>query len=61
MKRKFFYMLVIICCMSFLSDAKQVNTKHTIDVFKCPGKQKQKVDQETGFDSSPIRFLIFTI
>jgi hypothetical protein len=63
MKQKIFYMLAIICCISFFSDAKQKCKNHDISVCKCISKKKliKKDQAETGYDVSPMRFLIFTI
>lgn len=61
MKRKFIYMLVLVCCVSFLSSAKQSGkncskkTKYT--------KQQIKASEVkgTGFDLSPLHLFIFSI
>jgi hypothetical protein len=63
MKQKTFYMLAIICCMSFFSDAKQSCRQNDIPVYKSVNKKNciKKDQPATGYDISPMRFLIFSI
>jgi hypothetical protein len=65
MKQKIFYILMLICCMSLFSSAKQsgkVCTKKTIYSSGTPGITKQvepKAENETEFDLPPLRLLKF--
>jgi hypothetical protein len=56
-------MLAIICCMSFFSDAKQSCRQNDIPVYKSVNKKNciKKDQPATGYDISPMRFLIFSI
>jgi hypothetical protein len=60
MKQKTFYMLAIVCCMSFFSAAKQNGTKCNMNCCKSTIKAKSinQSEQETGFNPSPLRLLI---
>jgi hypothetical protein len=60
MKQKIFYMLAIVCCMSFFSAAKQNDSKCNLHCCKTAVKAKSLNDagQETGFNLSPLRLLI---
>ena len=63
MKQKTFYLLAIICCMSFFSAAKQVDSNCNRHLPKNSIKVKsiKQTKQAVGYDVSPMRFLIFAI
>jgi len=63
MKQKIFYMLAIICCMSFFSAAKQNDSNCNLHSPKNAVKAKsiKQAKQNIGYDVSPMRFLIFAI
>ena len=65
MKRKTFYILALICCMSFMSSAKQSGKK--CDGIcknaqsKCPAQAVQKAKAKTGYDFSPLTSFIINL
>jgi len=63
MKQKIFFMLAIICCISFFSAAKQNNNKCNRHFYKTEGKTKcvKQTKEVTEYDVSPMRFLLFAI
>lgn len=71
MKKKIFYLLVLIFYMSFFSSARQSdsicneNSPCPLDPPDRPGKlkcvkQPQPVREETGFDFSPFSLFLFS-
>lgn len=67
MKRKTFYLLVVICCLSVISSAKQANDKCCQKMgcilegsaLQQPVKTEQK--SGTSFDLSPLQFFVFNL
>jgi hypothetical protein len=67
MKRKFFYLVLFIFCLSFFSMAKQSGKKSDCD-SSCPLKQQHRAKQiqpataaKKEFDLLPFRIFIFSI
>lgn len=67
MKRKIFYLLALICCMSAISSARQTGRVYNKNTC-CTAKTRQPAKMETGknagiagFDLSPLQFFILSI
>jgi hypothetical protein len=64
MKRKTFYIIMVICCLSLFSSAKQVCKGSDINVSaskKEVMKQSEKSRQLPAYDLSPIKLFLFRI
>ena len=67
MKRKTFYLLVLICCLSVFSSAKQSDykcCKKISSIMNESGSQQSKNYERkngVGFDLSPLQLFVFNI
>jgi hypothetical protein len=65
MKQKTFYILAVICCLSFMSSAKQ-GRKQCDGICKnmqskCPTQALQKAKEKPGYDFSPLTSFIINL
>jgi len=64
MKQKTFYILAVICCLSFISSAKQGGKQCDgicKNVQKCPTQTLQKAKEKRGYDFSPLTSFIISL
>jgi hypothetical protein len=67
MKQKIFYILLIICCMSLFSSAKQSGKESIrktccdLSKAKCTNQIRPKAAKETDFDLPPLKLLMFDL
>ena len=63
MKKKIIYMLVVFCCLSFYSSAKQVdkNCTRKCSLCKCVKKSPVKAKKITATGLRPFNFYLINI